>query len=505
MNIQEQRTHINDTNNTAQLFLLNILEDIDTNVKELHINTALYGIIDFLVLKDLGFNNIQNILFVPGQITEIINLPKTLISLHCADQLLVSLVNLPEKLEVIDCEYNYIKQIGFSNTKHLKNINISNNQIEELEHLPSTLEELYCNNNKIQSLDLSISRQLRVLHCSNNKTIILKNVPNSLIDFQSENNPYIELEYEKITKERQIKHTKEIEQKINYVESIYSYFKLKNKYEVNHKNAIRQIVNKIHNKKDRKKMIGQLVHKCIQCKRPGGTIFSVLNKKYVARCNSTVAPLCKLNIQIFNGNYKNIEELVYLFKSNIDILKDEMIIQKMDTLFNYISESETVKVFNNSLTTYNQDSIQYKTYMNKYNELYNNENRQELINRKMEIIYRLSSKINNITEQYSNEQPQNVKNIELLKTAMEVYVNELLPEIHNLQLLKYDSMEMVAEGAPSSNMKTVQDKSEVVNLDGDKGVSKKYLLNMRLMQRHVGINKTDYNIGEPSNVIEYST
>ena len=265
MNIQEQRTHINDTNNTAQLFLLNILEDIDTNVKELHINTALYGIIDFLALKDLGFNNIQNILFVPGQITEIINLPKTLISLHCADQLLVSLVNLPEKLEVIDCEYNYIKQIDFSNTKHLKNINISNNQIEELEHLPSTLEELYCNNNKIQSLDLSISRQLRVLHCSNNKTIILKNVPNSLIDFQSENNPYIELEYEKITKERQIKHTKEIEQKINYVESIYSYFKLKNKYEMNHKNAIRQIVNKIHNKKDRKKMIGQLVHKCIQC------------------------------------------------------------------------------------------------------------------------------------------------------------------------------------------------------------------------------------------------
>ena len=197
--------------------------------------------------------------------------------------------------------------------------------------------------------------------------------------------------------------------------------------------------------------------------------------------------------------------MVYLFKSNIDILKDEMIIQKMDTLFNYISESETVKVFNNSLTTYNEDSIKYKTYMNKYNELYNNENRQELINRKMEIIYTLSSKINNITEQYSNEQPQNVKNIELLKTAMEVYVNELLPEIHNLQLLKYDSMEMVAEGAPSSNMKTVQDKSEVVNLDGDKGVSKKYLLNMRLIQRHVGINKTDYNIGEPSNVIEYST
>jgi hypothetical protein len=505
MNIEEQRIHINDTNNTAQLFLLNLLEDIDTNVNELHINNSLYGIIDFSVLKERGFNNIVTILFVPGQITEINNLPKTLITLKCPDQLLVDIDKLPEKLEVFDCEYNYIKRLDLSNTKRIKKINISNNQIEELENLPETLEELYCNNNKIQSLDLSISRHLRVLHCSNNKTIILKNIPTSLIDFQSENNPYIELEYEKITKERQLKHTKEMKLKINYVESIHSYFKLKNKYETNHKTAIRQIVNKIHNKKDRKKMVGQIVKKCIQCKRPGGTTFSLLNKTYVARCNSNVSPLCKLNIKIYNGNYNNIEELVYMFKEQIDFLKDEMIIQKMDTLFNYISESESVKLFNESLKTYNEDSAIYKNFINKYNDLYNNENRQELIKRKMDNIYVLSGKINNITEQYSNEEHKNVNNRELLKTAMEVYINELIPEIRNLQLLKYDSMEMVSEGVPSGNLKSIQDKSETAILDGDTGVSRKYLLNMRLIQRHVGIDKTDYTIGEPSNVIEYST
>jgi len=420
-------------------------------------------------------------------------------------------------LRELNCEYNYINEIDFTHTPNLIKINISNNQLTKVQNLPHSLEELYCTNNKIEKLIFTEILRLQVLHCSNNKTIILENIPQSIVDFQSENNPYIEVEYEKMSRERQKRKTEELENKINYVEAINSYFKLKSNYaKINNVNRTK-IFKKAETPKIGKKLIKQYLPKCILCKRPGGTIFQTKDHKHIAKCNSTDGKLCKLDIRIFNGNYDSLESLVYIFKNQMDILKERMITQKLDTLFNYISERESIQLFKKELEEFNTDTSIYKELLNQYNETFHNLNRAELIQRKQQQIYTLLEMISKIIEEYNNSNNgqrvfgeslristdgiQTIRNKEILKTAMEIYVNELVPEMRNLQSLKYDTVEIIPVLTKSMNKQ--KEESTVTITDGIITENDSYYSQWELIQRHVSIYKQDYTFGEPSDVLSF--
>jgi hypothetical protein len=83
-------------------------------------------------------------------------------------------------------------------------------------------------------------------------------------------------------------------------------------------------------------------------------------------------------------------------------------------------------------------------------DLFHNIHNAELISKKQEMIYKILSQIQNMVHEYKsidkNETAQQHSkyggSIGILRTAMEVYVTDLLPEIDNLRRLKHELIEM---------------------------------------------------------------
>merc|ERR1711906_66570 len=103
--------------------------------------------------------------------------------------------------------------------------NISDNVLSHLDNLPESLEILECQNNQLQKLDLQYCQQLKKLIASNNPLLLVEHVPNSIEHMEMENNPFTEILREDGSK----KDKKKQNQKINFLDALNEYFKLKNK------------------------------------------------------------------------------------------------------------------------------------------------------------------------------------------------------------------------------------------------------------------------------------
>ena len=155
--------------------------------------------------------------------------------------------------------------------------------------------------------------------------------------------------------------------------------------------------------------------------------------------------------------------------------KDRIIKLKMDTLFNYVSESTSSKLFKRKIEDYNKDSKIYKDELDRYNDLYNNAHRQELIKSKMSVVYEINKNIRTMLIEYEASDNKN-----LLTTIIDTYTNDLIPEVENIRRLKYDIMEMNYEmNLNSPNIST-------------------------LYQSEIAVSKCEYLYGEPPNVIKFS-
>ena len=109
MNTSDLREQIMEENNGQTLFLgiLNKLNSAD--VQEIRISEVLSGNIDFSILQDRGFKNVKSIFIEKeGQITNLLNIPDTVETIICDDQLLEKLEKLPVSLETLSINNNKI-------------------------------------------------------------------------------------------------------------------------------------------------------------------------------------------------------------------------------------------------------------------------------------------------------------------------------------------------------------------------------------------------------------
>uniref|UniRef100_A0A6C0DP20 Uncharacterized protein n=1 Tax=viral metagenome TaxID=1070528 RepID=A0A6C0DP20_9ZZZZ len=475
--INEKREEIIKENNNAQAKLMSMLETIPTYSQSISFSEPLHGDIDFSILEKLGFDSINHIRFEPGEITNIIGLPKQLFTLTCPENLLVNIENLPNNLKYIEIPHNYLTNIDISNLKNLETLNISDNKIQILENLPISLKNLIADHNELKYLDLKNMNNLYQLNISNNKITLIENLPEGRIDIISDNNPSIEYRTVLETIEKDVENQNDKFIQISYLESLNSYFKLKNNYESKIRSDKRKIMekneNNKENKKKGKKQLLSYKPQCIKCKRPVGTIFSKSNNNYIVICGDTIQP-CSLNIQIYPGDKNNIEHLINLFKEEVDSLRDIIIRQKLDTLFNYVTEDKSVELFKKELEAYNQDSVILKQYIDMNDELFHNNHKKKLIEQKNEKIFRVIENIRNLLNEYKN-----TKNRELLKTAVQLQVDELLPETRIIRMMKNEIMEIQYTTISNHNEYSV-------------------------FKYPISLEKLDISIGEPSKVNKYN-
>ena len=528
----QEKNDILENHNTATTKLIEFLFNLDKSINELNITIPLSGSLDLGVLIKNGFDKIKSIRFLEkGKITDIIGYPSILEILHCNDQFISDLLNLPSSLVELNASGNImLNAISLEKLSNLKKLNISDNSIEILENLPDTLIELLCSKNMIRKLDLNGLDDLKILDVRGNKNIILENVPSSIVDMKIDNNPFIELNY---SSENNIindnSHIIDNDIKINYKDALNDYFKMKKKYEDNKRSQIKLLYNKfIGNiqenyertpsmiKKIARKMAHKSLPKCIVCMRPVGTIFKTIETKpnetkHVAYCGDTISP-CRLKIELYNGQIYNINKQLYDYYEDLNELKCNIIQQKLDNLFNYMSNDAAIKKFKNTLNIINFENIEFNELLQKNKALYETEERTLLIQKKKETIHNIIQSIKILINQYNCNNDRN-----LLNTAMNIHVKELVPELRNLFILKNEvnEVELInlnnqylgkpsnVSGSLLNNNNTERNVNISDKKNDDTNESKLDSIISVLIQKYSSLHKLEDYIGEQPKVVHY--
>jgi hypothetical protein len=507
--IQETRQSIISTNNTAQKQFESFIAHLDPErTTSIDVTISLHGNLDLAILKSAGFRNLRSLSFSEGEITNLSNLPPTLEKLSCTHQYLVDLENLPASIRELDLQHNYLKTIDLSACPKLRVLQISHNQMTTIDHLPETLEELYCDNNEIHLLNLRDTTKLRVLHTSNNKTLIIEAFPPSVVDFRSENNPFLDIQRAQHAGEAGAGETAsggspnisaESADKLNFMESIHDYFKLKTQYETSYYNARKTAFRKAYNnRKQGRKFAQQVLPKCVNCRRPVGTIFELKNRTYTAICGDKDKP-CNLKIQLYAGKFYENEQTLYMIHERLTEIKDEIIKQKLDTLFSFISSKDSAKLFKDIMEEYTYYNSQFSEIMDTHNLcFYKDQQRIDAIAKKRAVIYGIIDAIKELIVEY-----EKTGNRDLLQAAIQIQVKELNPEIHNLRLLNYEVMEMDVESKKQGGGFGDGDEDGAAAApEGQAGSFGQYT--STLVQRYVTLPKYEYNIDKAPHVIHFT-
>ena len=409
----------------------------------------LYGEVNLAALKPL--NVVSVIVKEANKITELRGLPDGLKNLKLDKQLLIEVPQLPKSIETVNLDQNYLEKVDFSKFPKLKVLSLSGNRLKSLGELPESLEELYVDNNHISRLNLEGLGKLRVLHCRNNRTLRIENIPASIVDLKvEEGNPLILLDYDFVPSTtaaaeegRRARGTE-----AEFVEALHDYLRLKTKYEDAAKltrTKVRELALKrgMSNKQAIKRAIA-VKPKCVNCKRPVGTIFKMKEERLVAYCGDVNSP-CGLRIEIFKGRFESDDEFAKYTDEELLRTKEKIIQQKMNVLFNYASEEETVHKFKDLIEEYNLYSFLKKTDVDIREDKRFNAHKKELIKGKAALLSELTAAMNVHMGEY-----EKTENRDFLHAAMDIYTREYLPEIHNLRMLKYSVMEMVIPSVDSN-------------------------------------------------------
>ena len=420
--MNRDREDIIRNDNTAQSALVNILSGLKTDLIELIVDMPLHGDLDLSILSD-KFGRVHTIHFGQGKITSIRNIPVGISKLICSDNMITEFTDLPNTLLYLDVARNFLTKFDFAKASHLEEFHCEDNKITEFHNIPVGIMAIYCDNNDLKSLDLKGLKQLKTLHCSNNPIVIIENLPENIVDYVSENNP-IPAAVATANK----KNAQDISQKVAYLDGLNTFYKLKSKYE--------ETLLSRRRSQGRKKAKGD----CIGCKRPVNTIFSVNADGHFAICGDRTNP-CTLNIKLKRGNTVMIETELNLMKSENEAAKERIIKLKLDTLFDYIPESKSAALFKTELELFNDTNVLYSAAQKRYDELYNNPDKRETILKKSDMVHEIQQRMVGTLGEYAKQN----NNKRLLKSALDIYVNELTPEMSNLGRLKYDICEMIED------------------------------------------------------------
>lgn len=433
--INEEIKEVLTNNNTAQERLQEIVEATNKQVSELVINEPLNGDVDFSVLEKNGFAFIDDIVLPEGKITSITNLPSRLKKLIIQGQLLKKVENLPTSLIELNVSFNYLSKIDVSSLKNLEILDIANNKLTSLTDLPDSLKELNCSENELTKMDFDKLHNLKKVNISNNKITSVENLSDGVEEFLMENNPAITFQNSVVPNMEDSEKDTDDERMKDYYKALNKYFQLKKKYD-DEVYQTKLSIYQTYSKKEAKKRIANVKPKCINCRKPGGTLFKYEDFTHYAICDVKGTP-CELNIEIQTGDLASVEDLYSIFKEDTDNLKDSIIRHKLDALFNYVNENVSIDIFKKELTSYNETSDNFKHILEQYNEIYNNHHKRDKINALQFDLKEKIQKYKSLLKEY-----QETNNAELLTLATEYNIKEIMVVEQQIRDLKYVLMEM---------------------------------------------------------------
>lgn len=406
MDKEEQRIQvIVDGNDSANTVFRQFLEKKKKNLKEITVREKLTGNLNLAILQENGFSHVEVLRFKEGgQITAVTNIPTMIKRLYLSNQLIEDL-ELPDGIEYIDIDHNLLsKEWDLSRYQMLKHVNVSYNRLDSLgTHLPESLEKLYCTHNALRDIFLADCPRINTLYCNHNvEGLRIHDLPDTVIDRQFPDKVvYVSSSSLSSSSSRDSasKNKKKILDTTSneYQESILNYFQTKREYD-----------KKLHYLRLNKKLRGELPP-CNGCQRLVGMVFSGKDQKYRAYCGATekrgatsgsTEKPCDWKIVIHRG--ENIPFLPFLqeIREHLEETKTNIIRQKMDTLFDYISDEKSAELFKKYLNYFETNTELVEKYTSLYKDIYFNEEKRERLPRKLASI---QEKLMEVREHLSND------------------------------------------------------------------------------------------------------
>jgi len=234
------------------------------------------------------------------------------------------------------------------------------------------------------------------------------------------------------------------EDKKKFIEALNVYFKMKNEYEeTNLKLRKKLIKDKELSWKEKRREYKKLKPKCINCKRPVGTIFSNLynpeenGRKLMAVCGDRIDP-CPLKIVINLGETTNYINDNSSLEKEIITLKNRIIKEKNDQIFGYVSLEDAVKSFEDIKEDLNLTLSNYEMNLESYMNVVDNKIKNDSIEKEQVSVYQDIQKIKDLVSMYMRDE-----NVQFSKDAVEVYVSQLSPKVENLNKMKFSYRDVV--------------------------------------------------------------
>jgi len=221
------------------------------------------------------------------------------------------------------------------------------------------------------------------------------------------------------------------------------YFTLKRDYEDIISKNKKLIINNLNmSNKEKRSQYLKLKPKCINCKRPGGTIFKNTffpdndnidsYRQYSATCGIIADP-CYLDIKIQIGKIELLSEFLNTLQKEISDTKNEIINNKNKLLFGYLTSENVLEEFEELKETINLYSKLYESYLNKYNNIIDNDKIKTEISETTTDLYVQITQIKECIKQMNK-----TNNVQFASDAANIYATIIQPLFNKIRTLKYD-------------------------------------------------------------------
>jgi Mg2+ and Co2+ transporter CorA len=139
--------------------------------------------------------------------------------------------------------------------------------------------------------------------------------------------------------------------------------------------------------------------------------------------------------------------------------KEAIIRQKMDTLFEYVSESKSAAEFKKLVVDYRSMNELFQEHLAEHNDAYFSETRKELARLKQMKLYELERSMEELLETYKTTHSPHV-----LKELVDAIAKEYVPETEQLRKIRYNTME-IEEPIDTGIVKLVQSPLDFSKMD----------------------------------------
>lgn len=300
-------------------------------------------------------------------------------------------------------------------------------------------------------------------------------------------------------KENDINDEKKFAENRDYLEALNNYYKMKFNYENEfNKDKNKIIKNETLSWKEKRKEFNALKKKCVNCKRPVGTVFSnTYDDKNFTRvlkavCGDLQNP-CPLQLIINSGYFDLITNNILKDEKDIEDAKVSVIKDKNNLLFNYITTEEAIQNFEH----FKNEIKEIASSLEVTNELFisvtDNPEKIEAIKKLQLNVYNLIKEIKVTIKEFSE-----TNNTLLIQDAVSIYVNRLNPKLNQLISMKYMT-NRVDFDENDATYHLIQEKTNIQSLEYNYGKTEVVKYNIGL-----GENKREASISEIGKALKKS-